>query len=330
MSEQPRDRSLFWPIVLIGAGVIWLLANFDLIQDLNLGLLLRLWPLFLIAAGLELLVGRGRPLVGALIGLLTVGAAVALLFYGPRLGLARSPEVKTERFSAPLEGASSGLIELDLSSYATEVQALGSGDLLFDGELTHRGEVFFGVSGSTQKTVSLDYSEQFTGPWDWFDGVDGPWTIGLSPDVPLDVSVDAGSGSTTLDLRGLELEGLSINGGSGSIRLNLAEGPEGTPYEARLEGGSGSIVVTLAEGTNASLLYDGGSGSLTVDVPAGVAAQVDVRESGSGSVRVPGAWEEVRSADDDEGTWQTADFEAATRQFTLIVENLGSGSVTVR
>jgi len=330
MSEQPRDRSLFGPIVLIGAGVIWLLANFDLIPDLNLGMLLRLWPLFLIAAGLELLVGRGRAWIGGLIGLLTVGAAVALLFFGPQLGLARSPDLKTERFSEPMEGASSGRIELDLSSYATEIGALGDSSLLFDSELTHAGEVIFDVSGTTEKTVRLDYSEAFTGPWNWFDNFDGRWTIDLSPDVPLDMSVDAGSGSTTLNLEQLDLTGLSINGGSGSIRLNLGRGAAGEAYEARLEGGSGSVVVSVAEGTNATLRYDGGSGSLTVEVPAGVAAQVDVRESGSGSVRVPGGWDETRSADDDEGTWESPDFGGAAQRFVLIVENLGSGSVTVR
>jgi hypothetical protein len=330
MSEEPRDRSLFFPIVLIGAGAIWLLANFDIIPDLNLGLLFRLWPLFLIAAGLELLFGRGRALVGGLIGLLTVGAAIALLIYGPRLGLTSNRNLTTERFTAALEGADSGRIVLDLSSYPTRIGALSDGDLLFDGELTYAGEVTFEVSGTTQKTVTLDHGQSISGPWDWFDDLEADWTIDLSPAVPLDLNVDGGSGSVELDLQALELAGLSINGGSGSIQLVLPAGPDGEPYEARLDSGSGSATVTIPEGTNAILGYEGGSGSLTVDVPDGLAVRVEVGDSGSGSVRVPGDWDEVRSADDDEGTWQTQDYDEAARRFTLIIYDLGSGSVTVR
>ncbi len=47
-------RSLFWPIMLIGAGSIWLLSNLGLIDVQNLGLLFRLWPLALIAFGIKI------------------------------------------------------------------------------------------------------------------------------------------------------------------------------------------------------------------------------------------------------------------------------------
>jgi hypothetical protein len=117
----PRSRSLFVPIVLIGIGVIWLLVNFNLIPAFSIGRLLRLWPLFLIAAGLELLFGRGRAWIGALIGLLTVGAAVALLMFGQQLGLAQTTALKTEAFDAPLDGATSAKVTLDLDQYASEV-----------------------------------------------------------------------------------------------------------------------------------------------------------------------------------------------------------------
>jgi hypothetical protein len=330
MAAGPRERSLFGPIVLIGAGVIWLLANFDVIPDLNLGGLLRLWPLFLIAAGLELLFGRGRPLVGGLIGLLTVGAAVGLLFFGPQLGLVRNADLKTERFTAPRDQAAAANIVLDLASYPTEVRTLSDSALLFDGELTFTGEVDFDVSGTTQKTVSLSYREDFTGPWDWFSDFDARWRIGLSPAVPLDLNVDVGSGSADLDLAALQLAELTIRGGSGSLDLILPPAPAGEAYEGQLDGDSGSIDLTLTEETNATLRYDGGSGSLTVDVPAGLAVRVEVEDSGSGSVRFPANWDEQRRGDNDEGTWQTPGFDQAARRFVLIIDDLGSGSVTVR
>jgi len=44
-------RSFFWPVILIGVGVIWLLSNLNLIPGDNLWILIRLlwrdWMCFL-------------------------------------------------------------------------------------------------------------------------------------------------------------------------------------------------------------------------------------------------------------------------------------------
>ena len=56
--ERQGYRSLFWPIILIGVGLIWLLGNFGIISGANLAVLFRLWPLALIVIGLDLLFGR--------------------------------------------------------------------------------------------------------------------------------------------------------------------------------------------------------------------------------------------------------------------------------
>ena len=85
---QPRYRSIFWPLVLIAVGVLWLLGNFNVIAPVNLFALLRLWPVLLIAVGLDILVGRRWPLASALIALATVGLGVAAVVVAPQLGLA--------------------------------------------------------------------------------------------------------------------------------------------------------------------------------------------------------------------------------------------------
>lgn len=88
MSEsRPRYRSIFWPLVLIAVGALWLLSNFNVISGSNLFALLRLWPLLLIAIGLDILLGR-RPLISALLSVATVGALVVAVVFAPQLGLA--------------------------------------------------------------------------------------------------------------------------------------------------------------------------------------------------------------------------------------------------
>lgn len=85
--SRPRYRSIFWPLILIAAGVLWLLGNFNVISGSNLYALVRLWPVLLIAVGLDILLGR-RPLISTLLAVVTVGAMVGAVIFAPQLGLA--------------------------------------------------------------------------------------------------------------------------------------------------------------------------------------------------------------------------------------------------
>jgi len=71
------DRDLFWPVLFAGFGVLWLLVNLKHLPFDNLGVLVGLWPALLMAAGLDLLVGRRWPVVGALLG---VAASIGLIW----------------------------------------------------------------------------------------------------------------------------------------------------------------------------------------------------------------------------------------------------------
>jgi hypothetical protein len=86
--QTSRRIYIFWPLVLVAGGVLWLLANFGVIAGENFFVLFRLWPVLLIAAGLDLLFGRRWPLVSALIAVVTVGLAVVAVVFAPQLGLA--------------------------------------------------------------------------------------------------------------------------------------------------------------------------------------------------------------------------------------------------
>ena len=81
-SQRPypgRRRSVVWPSILIGLGIILLLQNFGLLSWSMWASLWRFWPLILVLIGLELfLQGSARALVGLLLGALLVLALVAV------------------------------------------------------------------------------------------------------------------------------------------------------------------------------------------------------------------------------------------------------------
>lgn len=85
--ELRRERSLFWPVLFVGTGVLWLLINLHYIYVESFPALYRLWPLILIFIGLDILAGRKSAVVSALLALLFVGGLAAILILGPRFGL---------------------------------------------------------------------------------------------------------------------------------------------------------------------------------------------------------------------------------------------------
>ena len=124
MAQKLRYRSLFWPLILIGVGVVWLLGNLGVISGANLSVLFRLWPLFLIAIGLDLLFGRNSQAIGALIGLGTVALIIVLMLVGPGLGWVASADVQTDTYNAALGDATSARMDLNLGVGAASVYAL--------------------------------------------------------------------------------------------------------------------------------------------------------------------------------------------------------------
>jgi hypothetical protein len=375
MEEKERGgyRSLFWPLVLIGIGVVALLGTSGVLSRANFVVLFRLWPVLLILVGLDIMFGRRSPAIGALLGVGAVALVIGLMLIGPSLGWGDVGEVKTERFSEPIGEATSARVSLDLSSGPTEITALSDSNDLIDAELNYIGEIEFEVRGDREKSISL--SERDTDFFFWFDwfGDDDDerhWDIGLSPQVPLDLEVDASSGSLVLDLSALQLTGLNldvgsgsidgslpavegrydarVDGGSGSCRLDIADGADvdleidvgsgsfnveigaDAAVSLRVDGGSGSFNVEIGADAAVSLRADGGSGELTIDVPEDAAVRVDVRDSGSGHVRVPARFERTRRGDDDEGTWETPGFEEAEHKIEIVIEDMGSGDVEVR
>ena len=325
MSSQPRYRSLFWPIILIGVGLVWFLSNINVIPNFNPMALINLWPLLLIALGLDLLIGRKSALVGLLIGLATVGAAIAILLAAPNLGITNQQAI-TETFTEPLAGATSAVIEINSSSEPVNIHSLSDSTNLFEGMLIHTGVVDFQASGSSQKHITL--SER--GPnFQFFMGIPNfnlRWDIGLNPGVPIQLNVNSGSGSVQMHLAGLQLSGLKADGGSGSLTIDL---PVSTgAYAVDYQGGSGSLDLSLPAGTDVTVTLDGGSGSLNLRLPANTAVRLDVRDHGSGSVNMPGGMQRV-SGSDKTGVWETGDYASAAHKITIIAAHLGSGSLNI-
>lgn len=324
--EKKGYRSLFWPVILIGIGVIWLLGSMGIIPNTNFGRLISLWPLILIVIGLDIIIGRRSPIGGAVMGLVAVALIVFFLLAGPAIGLPTAGTLKTETLSSEIGTATTANINLHFSSQPVTIYALDDRTSLLKGEVDYYGTLNYTESGTTTRRIRLE--QVGTGginiPWD----PNARWNIGLSPNLPMDLTIEAASGSTDLNLSQLRLTGLNIDQGSGSLNLQLP--PSTQPYNADINGASGSMTVAFAAGGDVTVRLKGGSGSIHLNVPTGSAVQLQVRSAGSGSVNVPNWLQENKVyKGGKEGTWQTADFDQAQHRIIIICDDLGSGSFSI-
>lgn len=348
MSTATRGyRSLFWPIILIGVGVVWLLGNLGILSDANLVVLAQLWPLALIAIGLDLIIGRRSPALGAAIGVGVVVLLVILMLAFPR-------QVTRETFVEPLAGATAANVNLDLSVWPVSVTALDA-----DSENLMEARVAFydtdpmelRASGDETRTVSLthaltSYSNFSLG---FFRGQADRWQIGLNPTIPIDLNIGSSVGNMEIDLTGTQLRALNVNGAVGNVDIRLPVVADGYPLrasagtgalnlilpdgiiltEATISGGVGNLNVQIGRDARVPMRLSGGVGSVTVSAPDDAAIRLEVRDRGLGSVNVPSRLSRV-SGEGSTGVWETPGFESAANQITIVVTSVGVGSFTLR
>ena len=313
--HRPRRRppSVFWPLVFISAGVLLLLTNLGYFPRQSWAVVWKLWPVLLIALGIDVLIGR-RSIVGAVFGgvliLLLFGGAMAVVFFAKNIpGLAeitRPPEVRIRRLEYELGDVEHASVDIDWTSMPAHLGALDDSPNLIEGEIAYRGELTFDVYvDGEQADVDLDSHFSSPGTWtfDYGGEQDFSWDVELSPNVSLDLTLDAGSGSFEFDLSDLQVSDLFLDAGSGSGDLML---PPDSTFEAHIEGSSGSIDITL---------------------PDGVGARVEI-DSGSGSFNPDSRFRLVDGERGDDSVWETDDYDSAEYVVELSIDQ-GSGSVRI-
>jgi len=351
--NRPRYRSLFWAIVLIAVGAVWLLFNLDVIEPDQLAALTYVWPILLVGIGVDLLIGRRSLVVGALVGVVTVGLIIVLMLLGPSLGWAGDSDLQTQTFSTAVGGATSAEVSLKTGSYSAKVSSLPPSPAadrpLLRAQVSYRGSFHFESSGDAAKTVVLE-GKGWSWWWQFLDEQEAaPWDIGLDPQTPLRLKVDSGSGSNELDLSGLWLTDLAVDLSSGNAKVKLpsvakrdyaasfdmssgdldVEAPGGAHIGMRVDMSSGDVRVALGKDSDVTLGFRGSSGQFRLELAAGQALRVEVEDVSSGDLKLPTGLVQVERGDDEEGIWETEGYAQASRKVLLIIEKMSSGDLRV-
>ncbi len=299
MNDSHRRPGITGPIILISFGVIFLLNNLDLIE-LNLwDVIMRFWPILLIAIGLDILIGR-RSAWGAVIAAAVVLAILAggIVFFGSQ----SQWTYESENFEIPLGNVEEATVSLDPALGYLLVDALPKGsNVLLRGEVRPFSGEEIGktvdISG-TRATIDLRTEGVIVAPFfgGWSD--QPSWDLALHPEVATDLIVDFGVGKAELDLQDLQIGEINVEQGLGQMILLL---PSMDNMDINLDGGIGEIRVVIPE-------------DVGVRFRAGV---------GIGNVLVPSDY--TRDGD----FYLSPGYAAAENQMEMVID-LGIGSVHVR
>jgi hypothetical protein len=250
-----RREGLVGPTFLIGLGLIFLFANLGYLAVNVWQMVLALWPLLLIAIGLDILIGhrsRWLSLLGIIFMIvLLVGSIYLFRSYQGRLNLvgvnfyqdfsdAELAEIAVER--------SIGTILIQENQEVGDQLALTVGEGSSDNvamEITESGGVAY------SKIQDLGSNIYYPGS----SGEEWTWLLHMPSTLPIDTGVDLGAGNMTLELEGLEIHALNTNMGLGQTNIEL---PEEGAFEANISGAMGQILVYVPKDLAVKVRLDTG------------------------------------------------------------------------
>ncbi|MFL7813202.1 MAG: DUF5668 domain-containing protein [Anaerolineales bacterium] len=311
-ATRPHRRSFFWPIILIGLGALFLLNNLGIVSWNTWNMIWRFWPLILVAIGADLLIGHRSllgSLLGALIALVLLVVIAAGVFFADQLPIlaryATDGSWQTTQVEYALDpDFQSADVFIDWTSLPGHLYALEDDDYLIQGEVTYQGELEFNVD-ELDSMASIYLDSRWTGNWTSFSpSPQSTWEIGLSPEIPLNITLDSGSGSCDFDLSDLFLTELYLDSGSGSVSLAL---PADQSFAFKLDSGSGSLRIDIPEDSGIRVRLDSGSGSFN-----------------------PGSDFELVSGDRrGDGVWESTNYQKTDYRIEMEIDQ-GSGSISFR
>lgn len=283
---RPRRTPLLGPLLLIGVGVVFLLINLGVLSEDAWGQLFQLWPLLLIAFGLDLLIGRRNPVLSIVIVVLVIGGGAALIYAN---GGWWSGKVLSTTWDADKGTATSANVELSMGVARLNIDAITSetSKVLMSAldyyENQPAPEHSTSSEGDTVKVLISQRTNNISG-WPFFSGSKGlNWDVHLNKQIPTKLTLNSGTGTTDLDLEQLKVTDLTLRAGTGSITVVFPSSAGST--NAVINGGVGSLDLAIPSGVEAHIVVNTGIGG--VDVNSRFASKGDHVYESSGYSKEP-------------------------------------------
>ena len=259
-----RRRGVFWPLLLIALGLLFLLQTLGLISGVSWLAIASLWPILLILIGLDIAFAGRWPVPTLVAEVLVIAVGLALVAYAPNLG----PGVFMFGGSGPGESdvtvPRSGATELDLTLNAGATRAYRVSGGATELVQAHSADADLRVrtTGTSRLNVRLD---QVTPNGFIRPAGEADIQVQVASDVPTSLTINAGAGQFDIDLSDIHVRTADVNVGASSMRFVLPKPTGDVPID--MNGGASNITLTVPDGVEARISTSGGLISLRSDNP---------------------------------------------------------------
>ena len=308
MNVRPR-RGVFWPLLLIALGLIFLLQNFGFVSGISWLAVAGLWPLLLVLIGLDIAFAPRWPLPTLVVEVAVIAAGLALVAYSPNLApgifvFGDGDGSGESDVTVPRGDATQ--LTLTLNGGATRSYHVSGGATALVEAHSTSPDLRVRTSGTTRASVRVDQVSP--------NGFPRPVAVGdiqirVASDVPTSLVINVGAGDFDIDLSDVGVTDARVNVGASSMRFVLPK-PSGN-VDIRMNGGASNISVVVPDGVEARISTTGGLLSLRSDNP----------RLGNGDT--------ARGVFAGGTTVETSGYAAAQNRVTLTI-SAGASSIVVR
>jgi hypothetical protein len=255
---------MFWPLILIGVGLVVLLANYGVIQSVSAMSMLALWPVLLILLGIDIAFARRWPVPTLAAEVVIIGAALllaatqpaALSFSTFTFNTSRDCADPTASTAVPRGTLQNLRLTIDggAARYRLVGGATGAVEVTSDsGDVCVRDR----TTGSSGDVRIAQQGAHFGGATEI--------VVRVASDLPLSLTLNAGAGEFVMDLRDTKTTDAHLSVGASSTTLVLPHPTGNVPV--RLDGGASNVSIEIPPDVEARVTVTGGLISTTSTNP---------------------------------------------------------------
>lgn len=301
-----KADKIFWGLVFVFVGTIFLLENFDII-DFSWRYVWRFWPLLLIISGINIVFSNSKSKSGAvIIATITLIALAFLTFKGLE---ERPAEHKNWSFNFDSDEDDSSSSSKNLSNYSEDYDAkykeatlnIAGGastfkidqgaEKLFESEIKETKNKYFLKKTDTDSTVVLDFrTKNNKTTFNFNDEEYSTVKMKLNNNPIWDINLRMGAGEINFDLSNNKVRNVSLKGGAAEFNIKLGE---------------------LYNDVN--LVAETGVAEINIDIPKNVGCKIKTN-TGLSSKSFKNF---IKNSD---GTYQTENFNTATTKINILLK----------
>jgi hypothetical protein len=273
-----RNRSFFWPFILIATGVVWLLVELRFIPMENLWALMYIWPFFLMVLGIGLILRSRWPGIRMIVsGLIVLGMVLSIVF-APQLGWNKAPAWSSFHLGdyGYLNGSvrGSGVV----ASQTRELSDFNSIEINFPVELTVEQGAAATLTIAADDNLLPQLATRVSGNTLYIENNQPDWTRRVSPTQTVRINL------TVKDLQKVDFPSAGI------LRVNKFQ--------------TNNLEVSI-------------SGAGTINLADLTAKSLSINLSGAGNITAKGSVDSLKTDISGFGSFQGGDLASQTADVTI-------------